>query len=165
MDKVLIHRYAKFQKSLETLRKSDSRGVRAAKRAENLIKELAAGDLSSFARMERRTKHGELRISNCIKYDLGGGYRLVSVKYKDYLIFTFLGSHDECDRWIENNRRFEPVIYSECKEVDCFFEVTVSSQEHSSENEEFEENDYDAILMEKVDEKILKNIFKGLCKE
>ena len=165
MDKVLIHRYAKFQKTLETLRRGDRRGARAAKRAEDLIKEVASGDLSSLAGMEKRTKHGELRISNCIKYDLGGGYRLVSVKYKDYMIFTFLGSHDECNRWIENNRRFEPEISSECKEVDGFFGLAVLSEECPSENEGLEKSDYDEILMEKVDDKLLKHIFKGLCKE
>ena len=165
MEKLLIHRYSKFLKALETLRRSDRRGLRSAKRAEALIKELASGDLSSLSGVEKRTKHGELRISNCIKYDLGGGYRLVSVKYKDYMIFTFLGSHDECNRWIENNRRFEPKISSECKEVDGFFGLAVLPEECPSENEGLEESDYDEILMEKVDDKLLKHIFKGLCKE
>ena len=165
MEKLLIHRYSKFQKTLETLRRSDSRGARAAKRAEEIIIELASGDLSSLAGLEKRTKHGELRINNCIKYDLGGGYRLLSVKYKDYLILTFLGAHDECDRWIENNRRFETDIHSECKEADCFFKAQEIYKEYSFENETSEEDDYDDILMKKVDEKILKNIFKGFYKE
>jgi hypothetical protein len=52
----------------------------------------------------RVTKHGELRIKGCMKYDLGSGYRLVTLKYGCHIYLLYAGSHDECNRWIENNR-------------------------------------------------------------
>jgi hypothetical protein len=165
MERLLIHRYSKFLKALETLRRSDRRGLRSAKRAEALIKELASGDLSSLSGVEKRTKHGERRINNCIKYDLGGGYRLVTIKYKGYLIVTFLGSHDHCDRWIENNRRFETDIQTECTEAGSFFEISESLGVQNFDEDPCGEEDYDDILMEKIDEEILKSIFRGLYRD
>ena len=50
------------------------------------------------------TKHGELRIKGVIKYDLGRGYRLVALKQDDRFFLLYVGSHDDCHRWIENNR-------------------------------------------------------------
>jgi hypothetical protein len=165
MDKVLIHRYAKFQKTMEILRRSGGKGARAVNRAEEVMKELLSGNLSSLTALEKRTKHGEQRIDNCIKYDLGGGYRLVSVKYKGFLIVTFLGSHDECDRWIENNRGFETDVSLECKRADSFFEILKSREKNPFEKKICVEDDYDDILMKKVDEKMLKILFSGFYKD
>ncbi len=50
------------------------------------------------------TKNGEARIKGCRKYDLGAGYRLVTLKRGNDLYLLYAGTHDECGRWVENNR-------------------------------------------------------------
>lgn len=52
----------------------------------------------------RQTANGENRIRHCRKYNLSDGCRLITVFNQDTYVFVFLGSHDECDDWIEKNR-------------------------------------------------------------
>lgn len=52
----------------------------------------------------RQTANGENRIRHCRKYNLSDGCRLITIFNQDTHIFVFLGSHDECDDWIEKNR-------------------------------------------------------------
>lgn len=49
------------------------------------------------------------RVGRCRKYNLGAGYRLVTLKQGSDLYLLFAGTHDECARWIENNREHLPL--------------------------------------------------------
>ena len=49
------------------------------------------------------TNHGESRIQHCVKYDLGKGYRLVTIKHKGIVSLEFVGNHDETDKWLDRN--------------------------------------------------------------
>ena len=98
--------------SLKILARGDKKASLAAQRAEEIIERLASGDSQAIEIVSRRTKHGELRISGCRKYNLGGEYQLVCVKQDGRLAATFVGSHDDCNRWIENNRGFEKIFGS-----------------------------------------------------
>ena len=57
--------------------------------------------------IEGYTKYGEKRIKNCRKYDLGCGYLLITLQRCKTVFIPFLGSHDECQRWLENNSRLK----------------------------------------------------------
>lgn len=50
------------------------------------------------------TKYGEYRIRKCVKYDLGCGYRMITIWRNHDIFVSYVGTHDECDRWLENNR-------------------------------------------------------------
>lgn len=56
-----------------------------------------------------RTHHGEDRLPNVEKYDLGGGYRLV-VQLVDgqtkARAFLFAGDHDDAQAWLDNHRNY-----------------------------------------------------------
>jgi len=158
---IYIHREASFRRSLETLARGDKTASMAASRAEEVIEKLASGDYQAIEIVSRRTKHGELRISGCRKYNLGAGYRLVCVKQEGYLVATYVGSHDDCNRWIENNRGFELELPSLSDSL-LVSENCESNRRRDSENEEHEP-DYDDILMAKIDQKILRQVFCGLC--
>ena len=160
---IYIHREASFKKSLETLARGDKTATLAAERAEEIMIRLASGDSQAIEVVSRRTKHGELRIDGCRKYSLGGGYRLVCVKRESRLVATYVGNHDDCNRWIENNRGFEIIRPLE-------YDVQPPSEnikpDKPSKWEAVEsEPDYDDILMEQIDEKILRHIFTGICGE
>ncbi|MDA9791141.1 UvrD-helicase domain-containing protein [Schleiferiaceae bacterium] len=49
------------------------------------------------------TNHGETRIQHCVKYDLGKGYRLVTIKHKGVVSLEFVGNHDDTDKWLNAN--------------------------------------------------------------
>ena len=54
-------------------------------------------------------KHGEKRIKSCRKFDLGYGFRLITLQRGVKVFVPFLGTHDECQRWLENNSRLKGV--------------------------------------------------------
>lgn len=60
-------------------------------------------DEDPFAAM-KTTNHGETRIPNCVKYDLGAGWRLVTVQDSRTCGFIFVGDHDAVDHFLDQNR-------------------------------------------------------------
>ena len=98
-----VHVDPKLEKCLAVLRRGSRRACLAADRTEAIIETLKRGkkpaeNICTF------TRNGEGRIKGCRKYDLGAGYRLVTLKQEKNLFLLFAGTHDECCRWIENNR-------------------------------------------------------------
>jgi hypothetical protein len=50
------------------------------------------------------TDHGENRIKNCIKYELGDGWRLVTHQSDKTCTFLFVGDHEDTDRWLDSHK-------------------------------------------------------------
>lgn len=50
------------------------------------------------------TNHGESRIQHCVKYDLQGACRLVTVQHNGICFLMFAGNHDATDGWLEANK-------------------------------------------------------------
>lgn len=50
------------------------------------------------------THHGEKRIPNCLKYDLGNGWRLVTQQANKACLFLFIGDHDDVDHWLNTHK-------------------------------------------------------------
>ncbi|WP_139249370.1 hypothetical protein [Malonomonas rubra] len=151
-----------FERQLKTLQRSDKKGAAAAIRAESLISSIASGQLSEEEMLSKLTKNGELRLSNCRKFDLGSGYRLISLREENSLCFAFVGTHDACDRWL-NNRRAEGVtlnrshLKSVCVNQDQVAETDLPEELLQAEAE------YEAYLSSKLDDETLRAIFSGLC--
>jgi hypothetical protein len=98
-----IHLDPKIEKNLAALRKSGRRESLVADRVEAIIAEAERGRLPS-PKTCNFTRNGEDRIKGCRKYDLGGGYRMITLKQGVDLYLLFVGTHDDCGRWIENHR-------------------------------------------------------------
>ena len=106
-EKIVIYlKYQKFREQMITLRNSGGMAGQAYKKIGEIryAIELAVKSASRF------TKNGESRIKNCTKYDLGDGYRLVTINAGDVTFFCFAGSHDETENWIRRNTGLVPVI-------------------------------------------------------
>lgn len=114
----------------------------------------------------KRTKNGEYRLKNCVKYDLGHGYRLVTVKDGHNLFITFVGSHDQTDRWIETHRydcfcEDDSLYFSEIIDTD----ETITTDQLSESllpRALIESDEYEQQLIDKIDEAVLKTVFPGL---
>jgi hypothetical protein len=50
------------------------------------------------------TNYGETRLRNCVKYDLGDGWRLVTAQTKKTCIFLYVGDHEDTERSLKNHR-------------------------------------------------------------
>ncbi|NKM25898.1 UvrD-helicase domain-containing protein [Rhizobium laguerreae] len=60
-------------------------------------------DLDPFASISP-TNHGETRISNAVKYDLGDGWRLVTQQHEKACVFLFVGDHEDVDKWLDGQK-------------------------------------------------------------
>lgn len=95
-----------YRKNLEQfLRYGGAHSVAARKACEIEGKLRLGMDVAS-----QTTDHGETRIKNCVKYDLGNGYRLVTVQQADVIVFVYIGGHDSTQRWLDRHRGLVPVV-------------------------------------------------------
>jgi hypothetical protein len=172
-----MHRKAQFTKYLQKLRRAGGRSAFSAERAVAIIATLSSAPGSSAPgssapgssapglseRVNRLTKFGERRIEGCQKYDLGSGYRLVYVKEAVHYIFLFVGTHDDCDRWLTNNKYLQDLQLDRLEDdAWCVSEPTACDPAAPPPQAE-SQMDYDDILMQTIDEQTLRRVFHGLC--
>ena len=100
-----IHRTSQFERSLDDLRKKGGAAETAANKALDFINTVTGNEGRKVREKYSFTRHGEARIRNCRKVDLGCGYRLVCLLKDGQLVLLYVGSHDECSRWLMRNRR------------------------------------------------------------
>ena len=148
--------------------KSDKKGILAAKQAEAIIDKVRhnGGDIPLTVSL-KRTKHGERRVHNCEKYDLGGGYRLITLRDGACLYIAFVGSHDECDLWFRLQRDMDFSKGAAHVEI-------VPPRERGAENSQeeaplsqtnSEEDMYERELLNRVDDATLCSVFSGFYRE
>lgn len=155
-----IHLYPRYEKRLNALKQSEKMAVSAAKKADAIVEGLLEDGFSRLADKGKFSRHGEARIRNCIKFDIGKGYRVVCVKENDHLFFLFIGTHDDCATWIENNRNFRPDPF--LKQLTTLPVRSDSTGDLSPKNTPCPEPDYEDILLERITEKDLRYVFRGL---
>lgn len=156
-----VHSNPKFEKMLAALRTSEKMAVAAAKKADEIIENIIRKGVDTpLTELGKMTRHGEFRIKNCVKFDLGKGHRLVCVKDDDCLHLLFVGTHDACSAWVENNRTYEPDPHRSTIITPCIIPPPDSdTQGHSRPSQE---PDYEDLLLEKITEKELRIVFNGL---
>ena len=155
-----IHQTRRFAKQLQAMYKAGKNERNIARRAEKIIVALQTDPLHEETEC-RRTHYGENRLKDCRKYDLSCGFRLVGLKRGRRLIFTCIGSHDDCQLWIENHRKNREEIESAPVPM-SYCENTQESSVHSERESNIDE--YEEQLMAKIDERMLCEIFSGICK-
>lgn len=153
-----VHLDPRISKGMEMLRRSGKKAALAASKAEEIIFRLQHERVIPD-RVGTMTKHGELRIKGVMKYDLGSGYRLITYKNGQRLFLLYVGSHDDCHRWIENNRELTiDQIRDRCSELPAGIP---QPQNHSlAEAINFEEDDFDPLA--EASERDLRQVFRGL---
>ena len=159
-----IHCSRFLDRQLTALRKTGQQGDIAASQAERILVRLKTEGPNVGEILAKRTKKGENRVKNCIKYNLGSGYRLITVRVEDRLFVPFLGDHDAADRWLERQAQegFLPIasFYSD-EFLDSWRQGNNNNQD---ETEQPMENIdlYEEQLKSRLDENLLKVIFQGL---
>lgn len=156
-----IHSDMTLQRQMKALRKAGGRRTRAAEHAEAIIRKLVTGSGDRPEQIGRTTRHGEMRIKKCIKYDLTEGFRLIGVIETGEVIFLFIGDHDECDRWLTKNSGLRSIPKKTGNDVLSVQEAAVKSPSAHAECELEQSDEYENLL-EGLDEKDLRKIFCGL---
>lgn len=147
-------------KHIDLLKRSDKKAALAAARAEEII----AG-LEVYGRVPDSagglTRHGELRIKGVRKYDLGSGYRLITFKQRQCMFLLFAGSHDNCNRWLENNRELPLAqIESRCRHRVVAARPHGAKKSVTSQTPSPQTDLYDPLAT--VSDNDLRQIFSGL---
>lgn len=105
-----VYLSAKVQNRIDRLRRNGKAGHQLARKVTGIIASLTSGTVNRHRdAVVSYTKYGENRIKNCHKYDLGCGYRLIVLRHDSKIYIPFLGPHDDCQRWLENNSRMKAV--------------------------------------------------------
>ena len=160
-----IYRTPFFEKQLQAMTKTDKKESLAAERAGAIISRLAAYGWECTELRHKRTRHGELRLRKCLKYDLGSGYRLISLKGDGELYLMYIGTHDECDRWLNKKRgsklQVEPQSFVFVAETGGEAEPEQPPDSRAAETGEFDE--YEEQLSAKLSDPVLRQIFPGIC--
>ncbi len=63
------------------------------------------------------THHGENRLPHAVKYDLKGHHRLVVYEHAGKRIPLMVGSHDDVDQWLTNNKGRDFAVDSKTNRV------------------------------------------------
>ena len=163
---LFVHRTSVFERSLDDLRGRGGTASLAATRVEEILHNLTHQKDRSDRERFRFTRRGEYRISKCKKIDLGCGYRLVCIQKDSHLVLLYVGSHDDCFRWIERNKGYEYDIDDVTKAVQVSCDRI--SHENSLPEDVLEERifveAYETEFMSKIDDAVLYKVFSGLCK-
>lgn len=89
--------------SINALKKRGGNFKRAADRVNSLLGEISNGVEKPFEGW-KVTRHNESRVPKCVKYDITGACRLVTVQNDNACILLYAGNHDDVDRWLDRNR-------------------------------------------------------------
>ena len=154
------------ERQLEVLQRSGRKGEKAVENFRTICQQLRQQGPEAPELMARRTKNGELRVKNCIKYHLGHGYRLVTIRIGDRLYLPVLGSHDEVDLWLDLRRRegFTPQESAFTRDLlhPAAYGAAVTSEEGSLE---VSADSGDEEQSPPLDERLLREVFRGLCQQ
>jgi hypothetical protein len=158
-----VHRDANFIKRRKILLKAGGRAALAAEQADLIIDGLLQSGAGSIKEMGvgRLTKYGEARIRNCLKFDLGNGYRLIARKNEAEIVFLYIGTHDDCDRWITDNKGDRAAPAKRRNRTDAVRETALPVEPGNPEPAESEPDQYEQMI-DAIDEKDLREIFHGL---
>jgi len=161
-----VHRTATFDRKLEDLRADSGFGSVAAGKADELICLITNEKGDNLRKKFSFTRHGEHRIKRCQKYDLGCGYRLVFIRRGCHLVLLYIGSHDDCSRWLQRNRgaAYELDGGNNATKILTHPSMEDSSLPGDETMEECRTDEYEEQLMRRIDDKTLRKIFSGLTR-
>ncbi len=162
-----LYRDPQFDRGLETLRRKGGYAAVAAAKADEFISLVMKGREAEGRNTFRLTRRGEARIRNCRKVDLGCGYRLVCIKKDRELALLYVGTHDECLRWIHHRRG---LAYESEGPVNAVRRIDRKGGGREAEQlppdvqeERRMLEAYEAALMNRIDDAALRKVFPGLC--
>jgi hypothetical protein len=144
-----------------SLDRSGKGGRNVAAKARAVISDLSLGISGHCPEtVGALTKYGEKRIRNCRKYDLGSGFRLIVLQRADTVFACFLGTHDNCQRWLDRNSRLGDFVAGAGRVIPVSRKVVEAVNAEAAETAGAEDDGHE--LSEHYTEKELRAVFSGL---
>lgn len=102
---VTVFTHSDIKKQIQKLYAAGGQPQKAADKCKTLLWDLKnSDDPLDVIQKYPITNHGETRIKHCVKFDLPGYCRLVTIQENGWLVLLFLGTHNEVDSWLEANK-------------------------------------------------------------
>lgn len=105
------------------------------------------------------TDHGESRIDHCIKYELGGGCRLITIVDNNVCAICYTGKHEDCEKWLNNNRRMGLTVNKDLELIETWETKDVTDENLRIKTETDLANGF---LFSKISERKLDFIADGV---
>ncbi len=147
--------HQKYKKQCVKLKKSGAQAAKAVDNAQGILAGFKK-HRSGYMNTGTLTGKGELRLENCLKYRLGDGYRLILQVVGESLNVLFIGSHDQSHKWLEKNKGFTDFMFGECEKIVGDIYRNQVNQNRTPAVDKTQ-------TVERIDEKYLRVIFKGIC--
>ena len=153
-----IMRTKGFDKSIANLHRQGGPYQRAATQVHALLGRINIGHSNPFKEL-KLTKHGEKRIKKCRKYDLEKFCRLITVCDGGYVFLCYIGKHQDCDEWIEENRGLKIKVGTDMRPVSTYesHDINNSKDRLDGRSEKFYYQ-----LLNKLPGKLLDNLLIGI---
>lgn len=117
-----------FRSNIQQMVKAGGSSQKAAQDVQAMFGRIALSE-DPFTGM-KVTNFGESRIDKCIKYDMAGRSRLVTVQDENVVFFLFFGNHEDTDAWL---KRHTDVKFSVSNQgIVNFVPASASTQERIS---------------------------------
>jgi hypothetical protein len=159
---LFLYRTPLFDRCLDNLRAKGGTASVAARRVDEFM-QLIRQDGDRVREKFSFTWNGEYRIKHCRKIDISCGYRIVCIKRDCHLILLYVGSHDDCFRWIERNKGLRYDINPET--IGVRLECEKRYQDDALPADVLEETEfvreYEESFMRQLDDEMLLRIFPG----
>lgn len=121
---VTVFTHRDIKKQIQKMYAAGGQNQRAAEKCKILLWDLKnSSNPMDVIQHYPLTNHGETRIKHCVKYDLPGFSRLVTIQDNGWLVLLFFGTHHEVDKWLEANKGITVAITDPEK---GFFDVLIS---------------------------------------
>ncbi len=153
-----------FQLSVRDLFQKGGRFQRAAQNVQAIWgrANMDGANLESTFIGVSSTKNGESRIDHCVKYDLTGFARLITVVNNGICIFLYAAEHEAVDRWLDRNRGLDFVAAWEGKAT-VLEKIRVTSGRASGRNAIHSESDWSSgPLINQLPQHFVQAILDGL---
>lgn len=135
-------------KSISRMAKSGGKLQKASDQIRAIRSKIKIGDKEPF-RGVPTTNYGESRIDKCIKYDLTGFARLVTIVEKNLVCLRYAGSHEDVDRWLDRNRGLRLAISNDNDLV----EIHVSKDTSTAEQRiKYQPDNYDGRILDRLEQ-------------
>ena len=151
-----VERTATFRRHLEKHRSRPGRPAEAARKAEGILGTLAAESGLCPWEAGSLTRSGDARIPGCVKFELGGGYRLICRRRGGTLVALFIGNHEECHSWLRVYRGLDAAMDDFDQKPDV---SAIAGREDDKLTFEPSPELPEAILTDRE----LRAVFRGLC--
>lgn len=164
---VSLYREPFFDKCLEALRAKGGESLVAARKVDEFIDLLLHRDKRGDREKFRFTRKGEARIKYCKKIDLGCGYRIVCIKKDGHLALLYVGTHDDCFRWIERNRgmKFDVSASEGSLRIEHGNYIAGDDTTQDILEEQRMLVEYEDSLTSRLSDDVLRQVFSGLCQK